>query len=41
MLIFSRAACAGEYDFSDEVLVDIVEVDMKKAMGLELQLFYL
>ncbi len=26
----------GEYDFSDEVLVDILEVDMKKAMNLEL-----
>ena len=26
----------GEYDFSDEVLVDILEIDMKKAMNLEL-----
>ena len=33
---YSHVNFQGEYDFSDEVLVDILEVDMKKAMNLEL-----
>ncbi|MBC7407402.1 MAG: Tn3 family transposase [Arcicella sp.] len=33
---YSHVNFQGEYDFSDEVLVDILEIDMKKAMNLEL-----